>query len=395
ITIDVPEDIFQELSPVRKLISAESIIRARDALKPDGHRHIVERRAIVARAARKPTFASCIDRVGGPPKPAVQQRVLPTRPVAPLPWIEIFTAEGRLLLYSGLNCVGRPIEWRVRFDPCSTSRITWYGDKSTNCQRDMADGYLLNFLVHGCSVYHPWGSDLPIIVLAMPVEIVREPTYATLSDDLLDITASDLPPTNAQDVPAITHDSEASILTAITPVQLDVDADCETSVALDRREDTRSAERVNEPVTTNAENNAHTQTPAPVAIGREATSQEAPLSPTPTAPANSRVPGLYHTSHSLPGEQREAVHQELRSGLPLWTQQARQRHSPQAEANAWIQASQGGIAVESHMEKSQPKEAPKRIKRRGGKKNELWKRKCRERRDHHEHNPGAGPSGLH
>ncbi|KAG8928198.1 hypothetical protein FRC01_006321 [Tulasnella sp. 417] len=179
---------------------------------------------------------------------------------------------------------------------------------------------------------------------------------ATLSDDLLDVTANDPPPSNAQDVPAITN----------------------------------SVESVDGPVTTNAENNVNTQT---LAIGLDAMSQAAPLSPTLTAPANPHSAGLYHIPHSLPDQQREAARQDVRSGLPLWTQRARQRHAPPTGGNAWTHANQEGIAVKNHIEeKYQPKEAPKRIKCRGGKKNALWKRKCLERRGHH---AGAGPSGLH
>ncbi|KAG8909348.1 hypothetical protein FRC01_006997, partial [Tulasnella sp. 417] len=263
------------------------------------------------------------------------------------------------------------------------------GDEPSRRQRNMADGYLLNFLLHGSSVYHPSGSGFSVIVLAETGEMVEGSSYTTLSYNLLDITTNGLPR-------AVPDHLAPSTLPVIAHVQLGVNADRETSVASDRREDTNSTESVDDPIITNAESNIDTQAPGTVTIGLDAAIQAAPLAPTLAAPANPHVVGLNHTSQPLPSQQREAARQDVRSGLLLWPQQARQRHVPPTGVNAWSHASQGGIAAENYTEEEvQPQGAPKRIKRRGGKKNALWKRKCRERRDHHEHNPGAGPSGLH
>ncbi|KAG8928961.1 hypothetical protein FRC01_005114 [Tulasnella sp. 417] len=400
IFIDLHREAIKEVYAGRKPTLVAKIGGLRGAPKRTLNEQPIQRRVLVKRPIWKPTFAPSIHRIGG--KPAVYQPALPMRPLNPPAWIEQFTIEGRLVVYSGRPIADRPVQWSVLFDPRAHYHLTQYGDESSNCQRDMVDGYLLDVLLHVFSVYQPRSSYVFIIALDVPRELVNEPSRPTATHALFNITTSGLPPSETQAVPAIVDYSTGSI---IAPVQVGVKTEIEVRVARDESDDRSLIGSASGHVPTNGENDAEcyeephhpidARGPGQVGIGPDTPSLEAPPFLGRTPLANRHIEEFSFTADPQPVEQGETVRQELHWPASVLADRARQRHAYHTGATAETRATHGAMEADDRMdEEVQQQGPPKRVKRRGGKKNALWKRKCRERRDRDDHNPEAGPSGL-
>ncbi|KIO22669.1 hypothetical protein M407DRAFT_27851 [Tulasnella calospora MUT 4182] len=371
--------------------------------------HRLER--LVTRAAKSPTFASCIDRHGGPPKPAVQEYVPPKRPHNPPGWIEKFTLEGRVLLYSGAPTPNGPADWVYQFDPRSGYHLTQSGDESSNRQRDMADGHILNILMHEGLVYHTFIVYVPGIIFDVPREIVKDSNTSAVISNSFDLTsttaATDLPPSRpgTPEFTTIVDYAAPLIHTPVAPLQLGTLADPEAlrPVALDQPEDRSYA--VDEAVYNNSEEHVESsEEPLYFFYGHASssgeaesftTSSEATSSSSCTSRTSQQIARLYPTSDSLFHEQRAAVIHELRSLLPLLEEPASQRHASRTWENAWTRVTEQVRVEETPMEEDdQEAEVHTRRKRRGGKRNTAWKNKRRQDKDDYERDPEAGPSGL-
>ncbi|KAG8926066.1 hypothetical protein FRC01_009378 [Tulasnella sp. 417] len=310
------------------------------------HEQVVQQRVLVKRPARKPTFASSIHRIGTPQKPAVDQDVLAIRPSNRPAWIERFTTEGRLLLYSGSPRVDRSVEWRVIFYASSTRYLTRYGDESSNCQRDIEDGYLVSFLLCGFSIYHPGTSYPSIIVLAVSGENLKDSDILAVTNESLDITptATDLPSSNPGnlDVAMIMDYSVPPFNTLSTSGQLDSYGETEALVALDPRQDRSTVEAVDEHIQTNAEDDVEdsrellhpidVSTPSSGGICPVAEDPEPPSSPNWTSLTQQHTATPY-ASDTVLEEQKAAVLRELRSVLALSRERALQHHAHGAAEN--------------------------------------------------------------
>ncbi|KAG8898532.1 hypothetical protein FRC00_002677, partial [Tulasnella sp. 408] len=317
ILINVSKEVVKEVHITRKPTSVRSIPWIGGAAKSDDNGPKVQRRMIVVRAVRKPTFASSITRIGGPPKPPVHQHVLPKRPRYPTPWIQKFTLEGRLLMYAGCT-PGQPVNWVIQFRPYSGYHLTMHGDNSTTHQREFADGVLFKILIRGGTAYPPSVVYVPDILLDMPGELVNRSNILARPTDAPDliITVTDTSP-SAPCTPDITTiiDSRGPAITAVTaPVELDTSADAESSVPLDLRENRGSAERVYELVPANAkEDNDKSGESFDYTNSHTSDSEEVesftPIKEAPTSPNPSSLDPAYN---DLIREQRAAVFHELR-----------------------------------------------------------------------------------
>ncbi|KIO20810.1 hypothetical protein M407DRAFT_29564, partial [Tulasnella calospora MUT 4182] len=396
IIVDLPGEVVEGLAGRGPTFVAR-IAGVGGAFKRPAHEQTVQRRAVVARPVKRPTLASCIDRHGGPPKPAVQEHVLPKRPQNPPGWIEKFTLEGRVLVYSGCPTPNGPAEWVLRFDPRSGYHLTESGDESSNLQRDMADGYLLNIILRGVLIYHPSVVYLPVILLNVPGEIVKAFNILALTNDSLDLTTAAtttaiellLYRPGIPEVTTIIDYAAPSIYTTAAFVRLDTRASHVVPVALDQRENRSCAvdeavyAKSAEDVETSEETGSFTSNP-------DATSSSSRPQRT-----SQDIARLGPTSDPLLDGPRAAGVQELRSLLPLLEERAGQRHALRAWENTWTRATEQDRVEETRTEDDgHHDEVHTRRKRRGGKKNMCWKNKRRQDKDENERHPEAGPSGL-
>ncbi|KAG9037102.1 hypothetical protein FS837_001503, partial [Tulasnella sp. UAMH 9824] len=370
-------------------------------------------------SARRPTFIPSITRLALP-KPAVRQNVLMKRPRGPAPWIEKFTLEGRVLLYAGCTIPGRPVEWRIRFDPRQHFYLTRDGDNSSNRPREFADGCLVGILLYGDMAYPLSVVYVIDLLLDIPRELVKRSSNVTRNLLELTIMATTLPP-SAFHTPEVTTTIDSGaypIDTLFGSVQLEAMAEPGALMAFGLCEARNPAERDDEPFPTSTEENARffgefvdysdSHTPD---------SEEAePVTPIPEPPSSANHTSLDTMSDDLIREQKAAVIHELLLVF-LLEGQAGRPHAHEASEDAWMEvAKQGQVeenvqqntvgeaSVEKNVEHEKAEEAPledvheeevyHRRKRRGGKKNTAWKHKRRQEKEDRERDPEAGPSAL-
>ncbi|KAG9039171.1 hypothetical protein FS837_001025 [Tulasnella sp. UAMH 9824] len=333
IVVNVPKEVVKEVRTTPKPTLIRSIGGAR---KSNDHGPKTQRRMIVARAVRRPTFAPSILRIGGSLKPLVRQPVLSKQPRHPALWIEKFTLEGRLLMYAGSTPPGQPVNWVIQFRPYSGYHLTTHGDDSSAHHREFMVGYLFNISVRGGLGYPPSIVYVPETLLELLGGMVRRSNNLTATSDSLDVT---IMVTNAS--PSTPHTPNATTIfeyqvpsmTAVTTVvQLDSSANPEAAVALDLLENWSSAERVHELVPANAkEDDDKSREFLGYTNSRTTDSDEVePFPPVPETPTSSNPTSLDPTYDDFIREQRAAVLHELRLLLP---ERAHQRHARQAWQN--------------------------------------------------------------
>ncbi|KIO22671.1 hypothetical protein M407DRAFT_27853 [Tulasnella calospora MUT 4182] len=262
----------------------------------------------------------------------------------------------------------------------------------------MADGHILSILMCGDLVNHHFILYIPCIVLGVP-------GILPASNQSLDITATRLLPSKpgTPDITTTINYPVISVDPRRASGQPAMSADLEALVAPGLREDSSSAERVCESVPADVHEDVegsnylpqsiNNRTPGSEDIERFTASQEATLSSTRTSLTSQAIATLYPTSDSLLDEQKAAV--ELRSLLPLLEERAGQRHALLAWDDTWTRVTEQVRVEETRMDNAdQEAEVHTRRKRRGGKRNTLWKTKCRQDKDDYERHPEAGPSGL-
>ncbi|KIO20807.1 hypothetical protein M407DRAFT_29562 [Tulasnella calospora MUT 4182] len=127
----------------------------------------VEQHVVVAHPQRKLAFVEGITSTGGSSKGDTHELGIRTQPP-----VNIFTLEGRLVVFSEPATSNGPIDWTVLFHPCQY----YHPAESSNrpAQLGVADERLLHMLLRGVSAYHPWSWYRPSIFVDLPGEVVKE-----------------------------------------------------------------------------------------------------------------------------------------------------------------------------------------------------------------------------
>ncbi|KAG9043103.1 hypothetical protein FS837_010032 [Tulasnella sp. UAMH 9824] len=147
----------------------------------------VERRVVVTHPPRKPTFVSSTIQPRGPSNRQVHDLVARKQQS-----INIFTLEGRLVLYSAPTTSDSPVEWTVLLHPRQYYSATGYLAESTNrsAQFGVPDARLLNILLRGVSANHPWTLYLPGILVTLPREPIKDLHSGSKSAPVAKITST-------------------------------------------------------------------------------------------------------------------------------------------------------------------------------------------------------------
>ncbi|KAG9043104.1 hypothetical protein FS837_010033 [Tulasnella sp. UAMH 9824] len=422
--VTLPGELIKDLYPSSKPTSVAKITSTWTA--PE--RTIQEQPVRRLLPSRKPTFIPSIHRLGGPRKPAASQLVPPKQPRHPASWIEKFTIEGRLLLYAGSTAPGQPVKWIVQFRPRSGYHLTGQGDESSCHQREFVDGGLLLILLREALAYLPSVIDVPDILEEFGDAVKQSSDFAVPSASLdLTTTAPSLPSSAPHTLDATTTiDYSASSIDILVAPVLGANADPEAPGAQDLTEDCSSAERVDEPLLANAEEDFENSkelvdhTDSDTLDSEDVRPFTAVISQAPTSPNQT---SLDTTSDDLIREQKAAVVRELRLLFHVleeragqqttwgnsWTEAApaenvQQNVAEEAPVDEDVQQHEVGEApveedtqrdeAEDAVEDFQQEEVHQRRKRRGGKRNTAWKNKRRQEKEDRERDPEAGPSGL-
>ncbi|KAG8900751.1 hypothetical protein FRC00_011371 [Tulasnella sp. 408] len=331
IFINVSKEVVKEVHATRKPTSVWSITWIGGAAKSNDNGPKTQRRMIVARVVRRPTFASSITRVGGPPKLPVQQRVLPKRPRYPTPWVQKFTLEGRLLMYIG-SSPGQPVNWVIQFRPYSGYHLTMHGDNSTTRQREFADKSLFKILIRGGAAYSPSVVYVPDILLDMPGELVERSDILAILADAPDLTmtVTDASPSPSApctpDITTIIEYRGPSIIAVTAPVELHASAD---PVELHASADPEASVLLNQLFDYT---NSHTPDLEEVE----------PFTPIPEAPTSPNPNSLDPAYDDFIREQKAAVFHELQLLLAALEERARQIHAGRQEKDDNEQNPEGG-----------------------------------------------------